>query len=109
LGHLLEITDFHEPYLFTLVQMLWHKPSDTVPNTVPNTVSKTVPKINDTQKEILAILTQTPSLTQKQIAAALGGETVRNVKYHLDTLKSKKLIERVGSNRAGHWVVLQKV
>ncbi len=38
----------------------------------------------------------------------LGGITVNGVKYHLDKMKKQKIIRRVGSDKGGHWEILNK-
>ena len=59
-----------------------------------------------TQK-ILDILRVQPSLSRKALAAQLGNMTEDGVKYHLAKLKAAGLIQRIGSDRGGHWEVLE--
>ncbi len=60
----------------------------------------------DTTQKILDILKEKPTVSRKEIAVLLGSITEDGVKYHLNNLKKKGLIKRVGPDRGGHWVVL---
>ncbi len=73
----------------------------TVKDTVKDTDTATV---NDTQKQIMLLLQSNPRTTAKMIAVALKINE-RNVKKNIKTLKDVGLIERVGSDRSGHWIV----
>ncbi|MDR1247138.1 MAG: winged helix-turn-helix transcriptional regulator [Clostridiales Family XIII bacterium] len=74
---------------------------DTVNDTVNDTHSDTV---NDTQNQILKLLASNPRITVKAISSELGINE-RNVKKNIKALKDVEFIERVGSDRSGHWVV----
>ena len=63
---------------------------------------------NDTQKRILAIMKQKPKVSAKAIASEIG-IAPRNVEANIKFLKQAGLIERVGSAKGGHWVVLRDV
>jgi ATP-dependent DNA helicase RecG len=71
-----------------------------------NGVSKDTVKdtVKDTQQKILVLLSENPHLTAKAISAELGINE-RNVKKNIKTLKDTGLIERVGPDRTGYWVV----
>lgn len=62
--------------------------------------------LTDRQKEILEFIIKDNKITIKTIAEQLGVNTSA-VEKHIDTLKRKKFIERVGRTR-GHWKVLLK-
>jgi ATP-dependent DNA helicase RecG len=72
-------------------------PKDTVKDTDKDTV-------NDTQEQMLQLLHANPRTTAKMISAELGINE-RNVKKNIRTLKDMGLIERVGSDRSGQWIV----
>lgn len=97
LGHVFEITDFHQPYVQTKASLLWAVANETT----PITTSITTP----IQQEIVAFLVEKPNATQKEIAGAIGGLTRDGVKYHLKILKQNSIIQRVGPSRGGHWLV----
>ena len=58
-----------------------------------------------TRQRILELLRAEPKLTRNDLAARTG-ITPDGVKYHLARLKKAGLLRRVGSDRAGHWEVL---
>lgn len=58
------------------------------------------------QSAILEVVAVTPTLTRKKMAGILGvSENV--VKYHLNALKQRGFLVRIGSDNAGRWQVLQ--
>ncbi|MCK5683508.1 winged helix-turn-helix transcriptional regulator, partial [bacterium] len=58
-----------------------------------------------TQKKIVDLIKNNPKITRKELANVLGISS-NGVKYHLKKLKNAKIIQHVGSVRAGHWEVL---
>jgi len=60
--------------------------------------------INETQSRIIALVEANPRITVTMMSAELGINE-RNVKYGIKALKDAGLLERVGANRNGHWVV----
>ena len=48
-----------------------------------------------------------PNITAKEIAEKLS-ITERSARNYLSQLKQKKIIERVGSDKTGHWKVIKK-
>jgi ATP-dependent DNA helicase RecG len=72
-------------------------PSITIRITIPNAK-------NDTQDAILAALRDTPTLTASDLAAKIG-ITDRNIKQNIKALKDAGLLERIGTNRKGQWIV----
>ena len=72
---------------------------------VPINVPINVPvKIADIADRVLAALTEDPGATAVQMAEQFG-VTDKTVKRALASLKAAGLIERVGSNKTGHWAV----
>ena len=69
----------------------------------PAATQKTTQK---TTQKILQMLLQDPSLSRRQIAAALGDVSENGVKYHLQRLKASGHIRRAGPDKGGHWDVL---
>ena len=61
-------------------------------------------KVNETQKNILRLMSETPSISAQKIAEAIG-ITKRRIEANIRILKESGLIERVGSDKSGHWVV----
>ncbi|MCC8046353.1 MAG: MarR family transcriptional regulator, partial [Clostridiales bacterium] len=60
--------------------------------------------ISDLESEILEILRKNEDITVPEMAA-LCKKSSRTISRAIAALKSKKLIERVGSNKAGSWKV----
>ena len=59
-----------------------------------------------TRDRILDCLRAEPELTRRELAE-LVGITRHGVKYHLRGLKDAGVLRRVGSDRAGHWEVVE--
>jgi Fic family protein len=57
--------------------------------------------------QILALLAQEPRLSAKEVASLLN-KTPRTIKRHLKILREQGRIQRVGSDKAGHWEVVQR-
>lgn len=61
-------------------------------------------KLTKIEKEILEIIIENPEITQVNIANRLE-TTPKTVQRGIATLKTKKIIERVGSNKKGFWQI----
>ena len=61
-------------------------------------------KLTKIEKEILEIIIENPEITQVNIANRLGIVT-KTVQRGIATLKTKGIIERVGSNKKGYWEI----
>jgi len=61
-------------------------------------------KITENQQKVLLILKENPDFTAVQIAEKIG-VSEKTIKRALGALKAAKLIERVGSDKTGHWVL----
>ena len=60
-----------------------------------------------TQERIIKLLKANSTLTRKDLAILMK-MTEDGVKYHLNQLKKKGIIEHHGSTKSGHWVVNKK-
>lgn len=58
--------------------------------------------LSKTEKLVYAILKEQPSLTREELAIEIS-KTTKTVQRTLDSLKTKGLIIRVGTNRKGYW------
>ena len=76
-------------------------PPTTTQNVPPTASTTQIP----TRERILVLLRAEPKLTRNELAVRTG-ITPDGVKYHLARLKKVGLLRRVGSDRAGHWEVL---
>lgn len=57
-------------------------------------------------EKIIELLKELPEMSRKKLSEALGDITEDGVKYHLDKLKEKGKIERIGGTR-GKWKILE--
>lgn len=55
-----------------------------------------------TTQKILSLIKENPSITRKELSEILG-ITPDGIKYHLNNLKKKGLIRRIGGRKGGHW------
>jgi len=62
-------------------------------------------KLTKQEKAVIKIISSDPHITQKEMAAKLN-LTEDGVRYHTDNLKSKGILKRIGSTKAGQWKVL---
>ena len=62
--------------------------------------------INKTEKAVLGLLISNPEMTAEEIAIEVG-VTKRTIERTLVSLKKKRLIERIGSNKNGSWAVVK--
>ena len=60
-----------------------------------------------TEKRILEEVRVNPSITQTQLAMNIG-ITTDGVRYAIKNLKSKGILNRIGSRRNGTWTILSK-
>ena len=60
--------------------------------------------VNDFRKAILELMRVVPTISAQRIAAALG-TTKRRVESNINAMKKAGLLERVGSDKTGHWEV----
>ena len=59
------------------------------------------------QDKIVAIISRNASVTTPELAGKLG-ISIWGVKKHLAQLKKNGLINRIGSDKGGHWEVVKK-
>ncbi len=80
-------------------------PSEPPPaqETTQKTTQKTTLK---TDERILEIIRARPSASRREISEELGDITQDGVKYHLDQLKQRGRIRRIGPDRGGYWEIL---
>jgi len=76
---------------------------------VENIVDSIIEKLGPSpvQAKIITILRQSPKSSAANIAAAIG-IAPRNVQTHLQTLKAKGVIERIGPAKGGYWKVMER-
>lgn len=64
----------------------------------------TIKPVVKSREKIVALLESNPNMTTKTISEAIG-ISVKAVEKHLSNLKKSGIIERVGPDKGGHWVV----
>lgn len=62
--------------------------------------------INETQRKILDLMLEDPSITAAQLAYSIG-ITKRPIESNIRKLKALGLVERTGARRNGQWIVKQ--
>ena len=80
------------------------KTSMNVTETVEKT-DETVEKTGETVEKILDVIKSNPKITQKELAK-ITGLTRRGIEWNLSKLKNDGVIERVGPDKGGEWIVL---
>lgn len=77
---------------------------NNIPNIFPNKFRNEYPSFTDGVWYVGSLLNNTPGASAEEIGKALGltGRTVRN---YITKLRGIGIIERIGSNKAGHWKI----
>lgn len=73
---------------------------------VPANVLMNVP-VNELSDKILVSVRANPKVTAQKLALALG-VTDKTIKRHLKALREQGRIQRVGSDKAGHWEIIDR-
>ena len=60
--------------------------------------------VNETKQKIVKLMLKNPQIRIQEIADELN-LTKRNIEYAVRALKAEKLIDRIGADKNGHWVV----
>lgn len=61
-------------------------------------------KLNKTQTKIVEMIGNNQNCTIEEMAKTVGVET-RTIERNIKTLKEKNVIERIGADKNGHWIV----
>ena len=64
-------------------------------------------KVTEKKFAIIELLRVSPNITQAQIASQIGISR-HHVAINISKLKNMNLIRRIGSDRGGHWEVIEK-
>ena len=78
--------------------------TQSVTQTTQSVTQTTQSKENDPEKNIMELIEQNPFLSQKQKAENLSLNK-NTLVYYIKKMKEKGVIERVGTNRKGKWIV----
>jgi len=71
---------------------------------VDGLVKRLVEGLVESQKNIVRLMFENPSITIKEMSESVGISTTA-IDKSIKTLKNKKIIERVGSDSSGTWKV----
>ncbi len=85
-------------FKFTLFRKTVDKDGNVTVN-VPQNVT-----VNKTEQAVYALLKDYPDFTREQLADKTA-KTVRTIQRTLDSLRDKGLIERIGSDKNGQWII----
>lgn len=61
-------------------------------------------KLSTTQKAIIKLMRENPQITIREMASALG-KNETTVSRNIRQLKEKGIVERVGSDKTGSWII----
>ena len=75
--------------------------NENVGNNVGNNIS-----LNKTEKKVVALLIENAEYTADELTLKIG-VTKRTIERTFISLQNKKVIERIGSNRKGSWIVIK--
>lgn len=70
-------------------------------------IQEKISGLTSADKELLELIEAHPSISQNEMAKRLKW-TLGKVKYYIDKLKRKRVIERVGTSQKGYWNILKK-
>ena len=91
--------------------MILFKASEKYLELANNKVTENYPenglKVTEKQFAIIELLRVSPNITQAQIASQIGISR-HHVAKNISKLKNINLIRRIGSDRGGHWEVIEK-
>ena len=65
--------------------------------------------INNTQKKIIEIIKDNPTITAKELAKEIENITLSGIKWNLKKLKENKIISREGNARKGKWIIFSDI
>ena len=71
------------------------------------TVNATV-KLTSTEQAIIKAVSKDGNITTETIAAQTGKDIV-TIKRAIKSLRGKGIVERIGSDKSGHWIVSKKI
>lgn len=91
--------DMDFTFIFSRIDRNSVPSDDTLNGTVNDTETKA---LTGDENAVLEMLMKDPYCTSENIANSIG-KSLRTVKRILSSLKSKKLIERIGSTKTGYW------
>ncbi|NCA84201.1 MAG: winged helix-turn-helix transcriptional regulator [Clostridia bacterium] len=74
---------------------------------VINLVKGLVKELSDTQIKILNLISEDKHITKSAMAKHIGTSTT-TIDNQIETLKTKKLLERIGGRKTGYWQIIEQ-
>lgn len=95
-----DVYEFHENSIVVKIPFKWiNKLGDKTGDKVGN-----ISELNDTQIRVLSEIRNNPNVTKTELEKLVGvGKTT--IDNAISLLKTKNIIERIGSNKTGYWQV----
>jgi len=106
-----ELIDFDGDFRVNMYRKVESEPgvngvtTQATQGTTQATQGTTQAELSEDDKAVLMSIVEDPHITQKEMAAKLDWKIDR-VKYYLNKLKKKGIIERVGTSQKGHWKIV---
>jgi predicted HTH transcriptional regulator len=69
--------------------------------------SRLVERLAETQRKIIELMSKTPAISKRELAADIGISTTA-IDKNIAALKSKGLLRRIGPDKGGHWTVMKR-
>ena len=63
-------------------------------------------RLSSTTQKILEIIKREPQITRRELAELIG-ISEDGIKYHLNNLKQKGLLKRIGPDKGGYWKIVE--
>lgn len=76
-----------------------------VPNNIPNKIAELHLDFSETTWKVLSQIIINPNITSNDMSYSLGISD-RMVRNHIKILREANIIQRVGSNKKGHWEII---
>jgi ATP-dependent DNA helicase RecG len=62
-------------------------------------------QLSKTEKQVFSVVADNPMLTLDEIAERIS-KSVKTAQRHLDSLRGKNIVRRIGSRKDGHWEIV---
>ena len=63
-------------------------------------------KLTEREKNLLEVIKEKPAISRKELSEALGINPSA-VQKHIQKLKERDLLRRIGPDKGGHWEILK--
>lgn len=108
------ITSFKRPSFLSKAttqkpEITTEKTTEKLNSATNTTTKKTTEKqmLSDIETRVERLILENPTITQKELAQQLG-LTEDGIWYHIDRLKAKNRLRRIGGRKAGRWEIVKE-